>query len=106
VKDSTGALILTLKNCFKICYLQAVNFGANSVNMQVLVTGLDPNVMRVSGSKKTVLTSTNVMDENSFSQPEKVKHQEMEETSLSSQILSVPMFLLVFICRLYHMKAC
>jgi len=73
VKDSTGALILTLKNCFKICYLQAVNFGANSENMQVLVTGLDPNVMRVSGSKKTVLTSTNVMDENSFSQPEKVK---------------------------------
>ncbi|XP_010464752.1 PREDICTED: alpha-L-arabinofuranosidase 1-like [Camelina sativa] len=52
--------------------LKAVNFGATSVNMKVLVTGLDPKVMKVSGSKKTVLTSTNVMDENSFSQPEKV----------------------------------
>ena len=56
--------------------MQAVNFGATSVNMKVLVTGLDPNVMKVSGSKKTVLTSTNVMDENSFTQPEKVAPHE------------------------------
>ncbi|KAH0904942.1 hypothetical protein HID58_044445, partial [Brassica napus] len=56
--------------------IKAVNFGATSVNMKVLVTGLDPNVMKVSGSKKTVLTSTNVMDENSFTQPEKVAPHE------------------------------
>lgn len=55
--------------------MQAVNFGATSVNMKVLVTGLDPNVMKVSGSKRTVLTSTNVMDENSFTQPEKVNEE-------------------------------
>lgn len=46
------------------------------MNLKVLVTGLDPNVMRVSGSKRTVLTSSNLMDENSFTQPEKV-NQEM-----------------------------
>lgn len=74
--------------------MQAVNFGANAVNMKVLVTGLDPNVMKVSGSKKTVLTSTNVMDENSFSQPEKVK-------SRNGQIIIIitndefPLFLLL-----------
>ncbi|KAJ4865894.1 Alpha-L-arabinofuranosidase 1 [Raphanus sativus] len=56
--------------------IKAVNFGATSVNLKVLVTGLDPNVMKVSGSKRTVLTSTNVMDENSFTQPEKVVPQE------------------------------
>lgn len=75
--------MLTPKTVFKICYFQAVNFGANSVNMKVLVTGLDPNVMRVTGSKKTVLTSTNVMDENSFSQPEKVKIKKWTITNLS-----------------------
>ncbi|CAH8389491.1 unnamed protein product [Eruca vesicaria subsp. sativa] len=56
--------------------IKAVNFGATSVNLKVLVTGLDPNVMKVSGSKKTILTSTNVMDENSFTQPEKVAPHE------------------------------
>ncbi|KAG2315483.1 hypothetical protein Bca52824_018605 [Brassica carinata] len=56
--------------------IKAVNFGDSSVNLKVLVTGLDPNVMKVSGSKRTVLTSTNVMDENSFTQPEKVVPQE------------------------------
>ncbi|KAL0716979.1 hypothetical protein Bca4012_066301 [Brassica carinata] len=56
--------------------IKAVNFGDSSVNMKVLVTGLDLSVMKVSGSKRTVLTSTNVMDENSFTQPEKVVPQE------------------------------
>uniref|UniRef100_M4CAZ7 non-reducing end alpha-L-arabinofuranosidase n=1 Tax=Brassica campestris TaxID=3711 RepID=M4CAZ7_BRACM len=56
--------------------IKAVNFGDSSVNLKVLVTGLDPNVMKVSGSTRTVLTSTNVMDENSFTQPEKVVPQE------------------------------
>ncbi|KAF3598723.1 hypothetical protein F2Q69_00038808 [Brassica cretica] len=56
--------------------IKAVNFGATSVNMKVLVTGFDPNVMKVSGSRKTVVTSTNVMDENSFTQPEKVAPHE------------------------------
>ncbi|CAH8283525.1 unnamed protein product [Eruca vesicaria subsp. sativa] len=56
--------------------VKAVNFGDSSVNLKVLVTGLDPNVMKLSGSKRTILTSTNVMDENSFTQPEKVAPHE------------------------------
>lgn len=97
--------MLTPKPVFKICYLQAVNFGANSVNMKVLVTGLDPNVMRVTGSKKTVLTSTNVMDENSFSQPEKVKIKKWTITNLSFTMFLVIKSKFIF-CRLCHMKAC
>ena len=67
-------------------HLQAVNFGDSSVNLKVLVTGLDPNVMKVSGSTRTVLTSTNVMDENSFTQPEKVSQETSTALSVFSSI--------------------
>ncbi|XP_010558130.1 PREDICTED: alpha-L-arabinofuranosidase 1-like isoform X2 [Tarenaya hassleriana] len=56
--------------------IKVVNFGSSPVNLKVSVTGLDPNIVRVSGSKKTVLTSTDVMDENSFTQPNKVVPKE------------------------------
>ncbi|XP_061356004.1 alpha-L-arabinofuranosidase 1-like [Gastrolobium bilobum] len=52
--------------------IKVVNFGINTVNLKISFTGLDPNSAQLSGSTKTVLTSTNVMDENSFSQPKKV----------------------------------
>ncbi|KAJ1433983.1 Glycosyl hydrolase, all-beta, partial [Sesbania bispinosa] len=52
--------------------IKAVNFGANTVNLKISFDGLDPNTFQSSGSTKTLLTSTNVMDENSFSQPKKV----------------------------------
>ena len=67
-------------------HLQAVNFGDSSVNLKVLVTGSDPNVMKVSGSTRTVLTSTNVMDENSFTQPEKVSQETSTALSVFSSI--------------------
>ncbi|KAG2318058.1 hypothetical protein Bca52824_021180 [Brassica carinata] len=69
--------------------IKAVNFGATSVNVKVLVTGLDPNVMKVSGSKKTILTSTNVMDENSFAQPEKVAPHESLLLEMAEEDLTV-----------------
>ncbi|PKI58955.1 alpha-L-arabinofuranosidase 1 [Punica granatum] len=50
--------------------IKAVNFGSSSVKLNITVNGLDPNSL--SGSSKTVLTSTKVMDENSFGQPNKV----------------------------------
>ncbi|ESQ48963.1 hypothetical protein EUTSA_v10020209mg [Eutrema salsugineum] len=71
--------------------IKAVNFGASSVNLKVLVTGLDPNVMKVSGSKKTILTSTNVMDENSFTQPEKVvPHESLLEMAEEDLTVILP----------------
>ncbi|XP_019058426.1 PREDICTED: alpha-L-arabinofuranosidase 1 isoform X2 [Tarenaya hassleriana] len=52
--------------------IKVVNFGSSAVNLRVSVTGLSPEIARLSGLKKTVITSNNVMDENSFSQPNKV----------------------------------
>lgn len=56
---------------FAMKLLQVVNIGSSSVELKISVQGLDPNSL--SGSSKTVLTSSNVMDENSFAQPNKVK---------------------------------
>lgn len=49
-----------------------MNYGASAVNLKISINGLDPNSLQSSGSTKSVLTSANVMDENSFSQPKKV----------------------------------
>lgn len=53
-------------------YLQVVNFGSNSVKPKMSLDGLDPNSIKLSGVTMTVLTSSNVMDENSFKEPNKV----------------------------------
>ncbi|GJN33474.1 hypothetical protein PR202_gb22079 [Eleusine coracana subsp. coracana] len=53
-----------------IC-LQVVNFGGKAVDLNVSVVGLVGGIKK-SGSKKTVLTSSGPLDENSFQQPEKV----------------------------------
>lgn len=42
------------------------------MNLKISVQGLDLNSKSAASSKKTVLTSTNLMDENSFAQPNKV----------------------------------
>ena len=52
---------------------QVVNFGSNPMNLKVSVSGLDPSSVKLSGSTMTILTSTNLMDENSFKEPKKVK---------------------------------
>ena len=49
-----------------------MNFGTNIVNLKIVVDGLEPNSINLSKSTKTVLTSTNLMDENSFNEPKKV----------------------------------
>ena len=51
--------------------LQVVNFGNRAVDLNISVVGL-ANGIKMSGSKQTVLTSSNPLDENSFEQPEKV----------------------------------
>ncbi|PON80652.1 Alpha-L-arabinofuranosidase, C-terminal [Parasponia andersonii] len=52
--------------------VQIVNYGSDTVNIKISVDGLDPNSVKLSGATKTVLTSTNLMDENSFNEPNKV----------------------------------
>ncbi|KAJ7942523.1 Alpha-L-arabinofuranosidase 1 [Quillaja saponaria] len=52
--------------------IKIVNFGTDLVNLKISVDGLDPNTAQLSGSNKTVLTSANLMDENSFVEPKKV----------------------------------
>jgi alpha-L-arabinofuranosidase len=56
-----------------ICRFQVVNFGGRVVdlNISVAVAGL-ANGIDNSESKKTVLTSSAPLDENSFWQPQKV----------------------------------
>lgn len=52
--------------------LQVVNFGSNAVTLKISIDGIDPNLFQSFGCTKTVLTSINVMDENSFIAPTKV----------------------------------
>ncbi|KAK4412767.1 Alpha-L-arabinofuranosidase 1 [Sesamum alatum] len=52
--------------------IKVVNFGSNSVTLQISIDGMEVNSLQSSGSTKTELTSSNVMDENSFQVPNKV----------------------------------
>ncbi|KAM0978612.1 hypothetical protein FF1_014552 [Malus domestica] len=52
--------------------IKVVNLGTYTVNLKLFVDGLEPNSVSLSGSTKTVLTSNNQMDENSFNEPKKV----------------------------------
>ncbi|XP_072966774.1 alpha-L-arabinofuranosidase 1-like [Typha angustifolia] len=51
--------------------IKIVNFGRTTVNLKISVAGLHYGVNSL-GSSRTVLTSSNVMDENSFREPNKV----------------------------------
>ncbi|XP_062197585.1 alpha-L-arabinofuranosidase 1-like isoform X2 [Phragmites australis] len=51
--------------------VKIVNFGSHAVNLTICATGLQAGVNTM-GSRVTVLTSSNVMDENSFSNPNNV----------------------------------
>ncbi|KAJ6300731.1 hypothetical protein OIU76_021514 [Salix suchowensis] len=53
------------------CIFQIVNFGNSKVNLKVSIDGLGLN-SQLSESTKTVLTSSNLMDENSFTDPKKI----------------------------------
>ncbi|KAL0736571.1 hypothetical protein Bca4012_012781 [Brassica carinata] len=56
--------------------IKAVNFANVTVELKVKLTGLDSSNTKVSATKKKVLTSASVMDENSFSNPEMIMPQE------------------------------
>ncbi|KAK7396087.1 hypothetical protein VNO78_16834 [Psophocarpus tetragonolobus] len=54
--------------------IKVVNFGTTTESLNIYINGLNSDVHQY-GSTKTVLTSTNVMDENSFLEPKKVVPQ-------------------------------
>jgi hypothetical protein len=56
--------------------VQIVNLESKTVNVDIFIDGLESNVV-LSKLTKTVLTSSNVMDENSFSQPNKVSNKQI-----------------------------
>ncbi|KAK2370644.1 alpha-L-arabinofuranosidase [Trifolium repens] len=51
--------------------VKIVNFGKDNENLEISINGLNTNV-QPSGSSMVVLTSNNIMDENSFSEPMKI----------------------------------
>ncbi|XP_057520645.1 alpha-L-arabinofuranosidase 1-like [Amaranthus tricolor] len=59
--------------------VKIVNFASSYVNLKLSI-GVNGNSVRLAGSKKTVMSSTNVMDENSFQSPEKVVPSSTEFT--------------------------
>ncbi|GER51948.1 alpha-L-arabinofuranosidase protein, partial [Striga asiatica] len=63
-----------------------VNFGSNNVTLQVSIVGLEVNSLQSSGSTKTVLTSSNVMDENSFQVPNKVVPSKVEMDDVGEEM--------------------
>jgi alpha-N-arabinofuranosidase len=62
--------------------VKVVNFGKDTENLGILINGLNTN-LQPSGSSMVVLTSNNIMDENSFSEPTKIipKRTSLENAS-------------------------
>ncbi|OIT01617.1 alpha-l-arabinofuranosidase 2 [Nicotiana attenuata] len=56
---------------------KVVNFGSSTVALKISISGLEQNSLQSFGATKTTLTSTNVMDENSFEDPKKVSPVEI-----------------------------
>ncbi|KAK8649219.1 hypothetical protein V6N13_129953 [Hibiscus sabdariffa] len=97
-KDSSTSVVasaITWKNSEDgqtFIRIKAVNFGSNSVNLQISVGGLGPNSVKLSGSAKTILTSAKLMDENSFKEPKKVAPIQtlLEEADKEMSVLLLP----------------
>ncbi|KAK7286624.1 hypothetical protein RJT34_21753 [Clitoria ternatea] len=69
--------------------IKVVNFGGDTQNFRINIKG---SKVQSSGSKKTVITSPNVMDENSFSNPNKIvpKHTVIEEAREDMNVILAP----------------
>ncbi|XP_041025865.1 alpha-L-arabinofuranosidase 1-like isoform X2 [Juglans microcarpa x Juglans regia] len=79
--------------------IKIVNFGNDTVNLKISVDGLEPNsTIQLSGSTKTVLTSSNLMDENSFNEPTKVKPTQspLENAGKDMDVILLPYSLTSF----------
>nr|GMD43060.1 alpha-L-arabinofuranosidase 1-like [Ipomoea batatas] len=75
ISSSLVASAITWKNSEdnqEYLRIKAVNFGGKNVTLKFTIDGFEENSIQLLGSAKTVLTSSNVMDENSFNEPTKV----------------------------------
>ncbi|CAN4118691.1 unnamed protein product [Withania somnifera] len=73
--------------------IKVVNFGTTTVTLKISISGLGQNSLETSfGAIKTTLTSTNVMDENSFREPNKVAPVKamLEKVSDSMDVVLAP----------------
>ncbi|XP_052175278.1 alpha-L-arabinofuranosidase 1-like isoform X2 [Diospyros lotus] len=77
------------KNYLKI---KVVNFGGNTVILKISIDGLEKNSLQSYGSTKTILTSSNRMDENSFKVPNKVApiQSNFEEAAENMEVVLPP----------------
>ncbi|XAR57502.1 Non-reducing end alpha-L-arabinofuranosidase [Bertholletia excelsa] len=72
--------------------IKVVNFGKNFVNLNISVQELETNSFQLFGSTKTVMTSSNLMDENSFREPRKVVpiHNSLDEEGEDMDVVLLP----------------
>lgn len=71
--------------------VKAVNFASSLLTLDITISGLPVGSIRSSGSKKTILTSDNLMDENSFDMPQKIAPRATEIVNSGTDInISLP----------------
>ncbi|OIT36342.1 PREDICTED: alpha-L-arabinofuranosidase 1-like [Nicotiana attenuata] len=72
--------------------IKVVNFGSSTVTLKISISGLEQNSFQSFRATKTTLTSTNVMDENSFEDPKKVSPVEtmVEKVSENMDVVLLP----------------
>ncbi|XP_055808624.1 alpha-L-arabinofuranosidase 1-like [Solanum dulcamara] len=71
--------------------IKVVNFGSSRVTLSISISGLE-NSLQSCDATKTILTSSNVMDENSFTDPEKISPVKtmLEEVSENMDVVLLP----------------
>lgn len=83
--------------------LQIVNFGPHAVNLTIRANGLQAGVNTM-GSRVTVLTSSNVMNENSFTNPNNVRGWLCRSPGVRSMNLLILAFSVVKHSHLTHLR--
>ncbi|XP_072151726.1 alpha-L-arabinofuranosidase 1-like [Setaria viridis] len=86
-------------------FLRVVNFGSDAVSLKISASGLEA-IVNALGSTSTILTSGNVMDENSFSNPTKVApvNSELSNAAEEMQVTLAPHSLSAFDLALAQSK--
>lgn len=93
----TSAVRTRNSSCGLDCLtVKAVNFGSSALNLDVSILGISSNNIDIEKSYVTLLTSSVLMDENSFTNPKKVTPQVIKLTNAGPNMeLSLPAFSIV-----------